>query len=275
VLLVGNKRILEQGPLACLHPILEIGARRVLPGHLLRRSRVLGTLRLTPLDFQQRIALTAQTGEESIFTWHLRWLQDVITIEDDPNIDNSQEKGRWVIRKIEREPEEQQKEKVNTSLPSTPRPKSSPEAVVYAQLQALQRGDVYEASQFNTWRENDRVSALDSNSGGDEQQPTTSNSISLGLQFKLLHDILVNSPYCVLKNHNSAVLGPAALPTQQTMLQEVWVRRNSSSDSGGGSARNSMNTRGDWVRFIWNLELESSNGCWMCTTIEPYLENAT
>lgn len=50
--------------------VLDVGARRVLPGHLLRRSRVLSTLRLGG-SFQQRVALTACTGEESVFEWTL------------------------------------------------------------------------------------------------------------------------------------------------------------------------------------------------------------
>ena len=52
-----------------------MGARRVLPGHLLRRSRVLSTLRLGG-SFTQRMALTACTGEESVFEWSLQLVPD-------------------------------------------------------------------------------------------------------------------------------------------------------------------------------------------------------
>jgi hypothetical protein len=70
-------QVVEQGaPLAPLAGLLDVGARRVLPGHLLRRSQVLSTLRPSPTTFQQRVALTACTGETSIFDWHLRWHSD-------------------------------------------------------------------------------------------------------------------------------------------------------------------------------------------------------
>lgn len=38
--LVGPVRVVEEGPLASLAGLLDVGARRVLPGHLLRRSQV-------------------------------------------------------------------------------------------------------------------------------------------------------------------------------------------------------------------------------------------
>ena len=63
----------ERGPLAPLAGVLDVGARRVLPGHLLRRSQVLSTLRPSPDLFQQRTALTARSGETSVFDWVLRW----------------------------------------------------------------------------------------------------------------------------------------------------------------------------------------------------------
>jgi hypothetical protein len=280
VLLVGNIQVHEQVPLALLQPILDIGARRVLPGHLLRRSRVLATLRLAPTEFQQRIALTAQTGEESIFTWQLSWREG-----EDGDKDNSSAsvEGHWVIRKVEREHEGQQGKESgrgertseesrssNNGLPTTPQPKSSPESVVYAQLEALRRGDVYEASQFNIWRQ---LSVTSISKETDEQNRILNaqpSSFSLGLQYELLRDTLRDSSYTALVNHRSAVFGAAALPTQRSMLQEVWVK------SSGGASASATGSRsraaGDWVRFVWNLSLESSNGCWMCTQIEPYLD---
>jgi hypothetical protein len=116
-------QVAEEGPLAPLAGVLDVGARRVLPGHLLRRSQVsssrtqllagqgsallqcrssccatlrghgatlrpprslrpapyvavlqvLSTLRPAADAFQQRIALTACTGETSVFDWVLRW----------------------------------------------------------------------------------------------------------------------------------------------------------------------------------------------------------
>lgn len=283
-LIIGNSTVYEQGPLASLQSILDIGARRVLPGHLLRRSRVLGTLRLTPRDFQQRIALTAQTGEESVLTWHLHWMNDdyVDKIKD---ATTDAIGGRWIIVKIERESEIQsgegesqkrtkdEEDYSGSKLPSTPQPKSSPESVIYAQLEALQRGDVYEASQFNTWSSTTvSQSAVDEREGKEREiKVDRLSSFSLGVQYELLRDILLAVPYSVLANHSSAVLGAAALPTQRSMLQEVWVKSGRKSVGGTGEEIHG----GEWVRFIWNLNLETSIGCWMCTKIEPYYVDTT
>jgi hypothetical protein len=98
--------VAEQGPLASLDGVLDVGARRVLPGHLLRRSevscvelqcgslwpavpipsrqqasmfclleslQVKSSLQLSTDTFQQRVALTAKSGETSVFEWLLRW----------------------------------------------------------------------------------------------------------------------------------------------------------------------------------------------------------
>lgn len=69
--MVGNSIIYEQGPLASLAEVLDCSARRVLPGHLLRRSRVLGSLYISHEIFQQRISLSAKHGEEGIFVFTL------------------------------------------------------------------------------------------------------------------------------------------------------------------------------------------------------------
>ncbi|PNW71870.1 hypothetical protein CHLRE_16g669600v5 [Chlamydomonas reinhardtii] len=50
---------------------MDTAARRVLPGHLLRRCRVLSSVALGD-SCQQRVALTACTGEETVFVWRLR-----------------------------------------------------------------------------------------------------------------------------------------------------------------------------------------------------------
>ncbi|KAG2492171.1 hypothetical protein HYH03_009421 [Edaphochlamys debaryana] len=68
---VGGQAVEEAGPLAGCSGFMDTAARRVLPGHLLRRCRVLSALALGDV-VQQRVALTACTGEESVFTWRLR-----------------------------------------------------------------------------------------------------------------------------------------------------------------------------------------------------------
>lgn len=44
--MVAGVPVHEQGPLARCAPFLDTAARRVLPGHLLRRARILSSLQL-------------------------------------------------------------------------------------------------------------------------------------------------------------------------------------------------------------------------------------
>ncbi|GLC45294.1 hypothetical protein PLESTM_001711900 [Pleodorina starrii] len=53
---------------------MDTAARRVLPGHLLRRCRVLSSVQLPGGTCTLRVALTARTGEEAVFVWRLRRL---------------------------------------------------------------------------------------------------------------------------------------------------------------------------------------------------------
>lgn len=91
---------------------------RVLPGHLLRRCRVLSSIQLGD-KCQQRVALTACTGEELTTTWVL-----------------SRSNDTWEVESISRDTFS------DSELPTKPHPRSSPELVILGQLAALQRGDV-------------------------------------------------------------------------------------------------------------------------------------
>jgi hypothetical protein len=48
--------------------VFDAAARRVLPGHLLRRSRILSSLRVGG-QCLQRVAVTACSGEELVLAW--------------------------------------------------------------------------------------------------------------------------------------------------------------------------------------------------------------
>eukprot|EP00884_Botryococcus_braunii_P003146 jgi/Botrbrau1/12832/Bobra.0045s0003.1 len=125
VLRVGNMLIEERGPLATCARYMCSGARRTLPGHLLRRSRVLSSLYLGPDSFQQRTGITACTGEEAVLTWSLIRRGEA-----------------WFVASVQRDEDNED------SLPTAPHPRMSPEGVVLAQLAALQRGDIHSAAQF-------------------------------------------------------------------------------------------------------------------------------
>ena len=286
VLVIGGYKVQEQGPLATLAPYLDVGARRVLPGHLLRRSRVLGTLHMGSTGFQQRISLTARTGEESIFTWHLRKKtemesgllvseneeenEDLIEFNERNNLISSADlsSSKWIIQKIERD------SSGDIPLPTTLQPKSAPEAVVKAQLAALKRGDVFDASSMSNWEATDPFNASRRRGGR--------RRFTMGIHYERLREMLAEVPYGVLMKHESAVLGPSAIPTQGTMLQEVWVKagnndviegitNTNTNISGGGK----VGVHDGWTRFIWKLALQSENGCWVCTGIVPCLEDSS
>ncbi|KAL4447546.1 hypothetical protein ABPG75_004765 [Micractinium tetrahymenae] len=252
----------EAGPLAALAGVLDVGARRVLPGHLLRRSQVLSTLRPAPGVFQQRISLTACTGETSVFDWQLAWHPEgddgeaegggggssrgsdgsssssSSSSSDGSSSSSSSSswqpgaagRGRWVIESVRRDPS------CDLPLPTTPHPKAAPEAIVRAQLVALQQGDVFGASCFSMHARPGRG--------------LISRRTSLVSHHDALRTLLQREPYGLLLRHAVVQLGPAVLPTQREMLQEVAV----------------MAADGASARFLWRLTL-SSHSCWMASGI--------
>ncbi|KAI8465577.1 MAG: hypothetical protein J3K34DRAFT_525237 [Monoraphidium minutum] len=68
---VAGLPVLEQGPLAGCAGYVDAAARRVLPGHLLRRARVLSSLRVGG-ECLQRVAVTGCSGEEIVLAWRLQ-----------------------------------------------------------------------------------------------------------------------------------------------------------------------------------------------------------
>lgn len=112
--------------------------------------------------------------------------------------------------------------------------------MVKAQLAALQRGDIFSASCFSVWR-------------------SRGSGFSLGLHYDLMREMLAAEPYSALLHHADAWLGPAALPSQRVMLQEVGVALAAGGVGGGG------------VRFLWRLGMQA-NGCWQVTGIEAVRE---
>ncbi|GFR53200.1 hypothetical protein Agub_g15949, partial [Astrephomene gubernaculifera] len=69
---VGGEVVQEVGPLAGCSGFMDTAARRVLPGHLLRRCRVLSAVQLGAGRSSLRVAVTGCSGEETVLVWHLR-----------------------------------------------------------------------------------------------------------------------------------------------------------------------------------------------------------
>ena len=68
---ICGREVHESGPLARCSGFMDAAARRTLPGLLLRRCRVLSSVQLGDMC-QQRVALTACTGEEGLLLWRLQ-----------------------------------------------------------------------------------------------------------------------------------------------------------------------------------------------------------
>lgn len=119
---VGGADVREQGSLAPLGGVLDVGARRVLPGNLLRRSQVLSSLRLGAGDVLLRTAVTASTGEEAVLRWRLlRLLRQQGDGSAERPVDEVEGEGssgsRWLIESVQRDASSDQ------PLPTTPHPK--------------------------------------------------------------------------------------------------------------------------------------------------------
>ena len=231
----------ESGPLANLPSILCVAARRILPGHLLRRSKVLSSFQQDNFSFQQRIAITACSGEESILNWSLKMGINMEGLE------------RWVIHKISHEIDCSRN--ALHELPVTPHPKHSPEVIISAQLNAFRKKDIFEASSFNAC-----IPTKNDNRGSASMKRMP---VRCGIQYNLLQKSLSEDSFLrkVLMGHIEYIFGPAALPTQHSMIQEVLLR----------VPEGSFGDQSFWGRLTWALELQK-NGCWMITNIE-YPEN--
>jgi hypothetical protein len=140
--------------------------------------------------------------------------------------------------------------------PKGAHPRTSPELVVLAQLQALQQQDVVTAAGFNM------LGRHASGSGWDAH-------------LAAFRHLLSQPQYKMLCQHSSVELGNSALPSQRHFLQEVVLQDAGSSSSSSSSSRSggSSSSRGvggggsSEVRFLWRLGMQDA-GCWMVRSIE-------
>jgi hypothetical protein len=230
----------HNGPLAQWASVLDVGARRVLPGHLLRRSTVLSTLHAVPSHYQQRVAVTACHGEVAVLEWSLRYELSPRAVP------------RWVVKSVTRDGAAS-----DHPLPGAPHPKASPEAIVLAQLQSLRGGAVAEAATFNMWglKSQDRVSSGSRTSASPQLEDTCAPV--LDVHYDTFKAVLQSSPFHTLLHHASVEVGEAALLSQRCQVQRVRVR---------GDGRDGGSHTGAW--FEWELGMQA-NGCWMVTGIRP------
>jgi len=111
---------------------MDVSARRVLPGNLLRRSRVLSAIRPNSLTYHTRVSVTGCAGEEVVLFWRL----------------GKGEHGAWHVESVALDAEWCRGAAAGPSGVSLPHPRLPPEAVVIAQLRALRDGDAAAAEAF-------------------------------------------------------------------------------------------------------------------------------
>ncbi|KAF8060015.1 ccr4 [Scenedesmus sp. PABB004] len=256
--LVAGVPVQEAGPLARCAPLMDAAARRALPGHLLRRARVLSVLTHGGSSVL-RVALTACTGEELVLTWRLG-LVGLPGIASGPAAQPAaeaaaepaeQQRGGpsaadrsgggsgsgpagpgaccWQVLSCERDASGD-----DDALPAAPHPRAPPELVVLGQLAALRRGDAVAAAGFNMLGRHAGASGWDAHLAAWRQ-------------------LLARPRYGALCAHAATELGASALPSQRLVLQEVLLR----SAPGGRPPE----------RFLWRLGM-ASDGCWAVRAIE-------
>jgi hypothetical protein len=252
---VAGVPITEAGPLARCFPFMDAAARRTLPGHLLRRARILSALTLGA-NAQLRVALTGCTGEELVLRWQLNrttataaaaaadgsysCIAAAAAAADGSSSDSGSSgtdtgAAPWRVVSVTRDADDDA-----DRLPSVPHPRASPELVVLAQLSALRQHDVIGAVGFNM------LGRRASSSGWDGHLAA----------FRALLSAPAFAPLC---RHTAppALLG-AALPNQRSLLQEVVL-----GGIGGASPAEAASA----ARFLWRLGMQA-DGCWMVRSIE-------
>ncbi|KAJ9507857.1 hypothetical protein QJQ45_021209 [Haematococcus lacustris] len=263
---MGPLLVEEAGPLDAFAHVLDAAARRVLPGHLLRRCRILSSLQLGS-TCMQRVALTACTGEEAVFMWRLQREQQISNhqplpppppqqqpdivgtsqasslaevpdlnpaLRPEPVIEQEQEAGRGSV--VGAGPSwrvtsvTRDSSRDEDSLQPRPHPRLSPELVILAQLAAIRAGDLPGAAAFNLL-------------GPGLQTSTSISSVSF-------QAVLHSPAFRPVLQHRHVALQAAATASSRRFVQLVEL---------GGPMR---------AQFVWDMRMHAS-GSWMTSAIVP------
>lgn len=266
---VAGIPVQEPGPLARCADFMDAAARRVLPGHLLRRCRVLSSIQLGS-SCLQRVGITACTGEEVILNWHMKQTADNMPDSvkadagyadiSDPSSSHtshvsngkdsllppmhahqSRDDGRdqqtstsgtaasWQIESVYRDASDDADQ-----LPPRPQPRAPPEIIIQAQLHALRHGDIVGAAAYNIWGRH-------------------ASSAGWDLHLAAYKAMLRRPQHHVLLTHHKVEMGTGALPSQRKFMQCVVLHWKTT-------------TQTQTSRLIWSMCMKD-NGCWMVESV--------
>jgi len=293
---VGPLTIQEEGPLARCSAIMDTASRRVLPGHLLRRCRILSSMQLGQVC-QQRVALTACSGEESIFTWRLRRRPESVVVQpgsSDSDTDSGSDQESEApandvhstrTRTRTSDPTGVRASDADTGrLPGEVGPSSSQEGAAGGQPQLVVPGGGVLCDWMLESVERDP-------SQDDEEMPSTPHprcspelvvkgllaavqradlvaaarfmrlprwlALTPSEQAEQLRAMLRQVAYHTLLTHSDACIVTSALPTQRSYVAVVQLSGGAGASLGRGSTNN----------FTWHLNM-AANGCWYVQSIE-------
>ncbi|GAX73985.1 hypothetical protein CEUSTIGMA_g1435.t1 [Chlamydomonas eustigma] len=257
---VGGVSFIESGPLAPFASVLDVAARRTLPGHLLRRCRILSSIPMGDTCVQ-RVAITAFSGEENVFVWKLQRESPTenklqltnctpnknapvvcLTHDEDASLPAVSSKSSslydpsWVVVSINKDASQENEDEI----PDAPHPRLSPELVIRGQLFALRSGHVRQAASFQMLQ---------------SQDPT--NILSSHLHVTSFRATYTQPAFDLLHSHSGYQIVTSVAPTQRTFMAEVLLHGRS----------------GEFANRVWGLaeadrsrnfvfELGLVGGCW-------------
>jgi len=238
-------------------------ARRVLPGHLLRRCRVLSSLPVGGGRHLQRVALVAHSGEEALVEVEL-WDEEQQQQEGKSGSSTTTTtlppslRG-WRLARMTRDASGDEAALTpstsrarsngrNSSATTTtatipasvPRPAArvGPEAAVLAQISRLAQGDVEGASRWCSW-----ARRLGSGPAWEAGLRQFRETLRRPEHFALLTSAAAEE---------EVSLGQGALPSQRRLLQTVRLGRE-----GDGAASR---------EFLWEMSMQD-DGVWLVRSI--------
>lgn len=236
----GNVLYVDGSVLARHCDVFDVGARRLLPSNLLRRSQVLSVLPIPAvLDDVMiccvRTKISSTSGEEGIIMWTLV---------------HRDELAGWRVTSANIEgPNALLQE---NDLPGTLHPRYSPESIIQAYLIAIKNGEYVHAQSFC----NGIVfSELQNELQARGYLKNESSMLFLEATSKACFDAITSRyPHrCFLEN-GECVWGKGLLLDQKHMVQEIAIVGQSSPE---------------WHHWLFHTSIQDHLGCWAIDNIVP------